>query len=200
MAEVSMSLLAEVEAGKSLADAIAESAGSFPPLLRALALAGERAGKLHEALAQVAECLTEADRLGVEPTSERQFGQLAGSTTVAPAVALASRLLRAAIEADAAELRLTGGTFGGRAEVKLSGTWRVLEEVGRDMFGPLCRRFKLMAQIPYWIAEPAVGSFPFETPEDETWDVAVRTIPEEAGSGQRIDMTLKPRTGRHEPA
>ena len=200
MAETSMSLLMKVEAGKGLAEAIAESSTIFPPLVRAAALAGERAGKLHEALVEAGECLKEAARLGVEPTSERQFGELADNATIAPAVALATRLLVAAIDSDAAELRLIGGVFGGLAEVKLSGTWRVLEEVERDTFGPLCRRFKLLAQIPYWIAEPAVGSFAFETPRGETWDVAVRTLPEEADSGQRINLTLTPRTEHDEPA
>ncbi len=200
MAEISMSLLVKVEAGKALAEAIAESPGVFPPLVRAAALAGERAGKLHEALAEAGECLRDAARLGVQPTSERQFGELAANATVAPAVALAARLLVAAIDSDAAELRLTSSDLGGLAEVKLSGTWRVLEEVQRELFGPLCRRFKLMAQIPYWIAEPAVGTFAFETPRGETWDVAVRTLPGEADSDQRINMTLTPRTERNEPA
>lgn len=200
MAEISMSLLVKVEAGKGLAEAIAESPSVFPPLVRAAALAGERAGNLAEALVEAGDCLREAARLSVEPTSERQFGELAENAAVAPAVALAARLLVAAIDSDGAELRLTGSDFGGLAEVRLSGTWRILEEVERDIFGPLCRRFKLMAQIPYWIAEPAVGTFAFETPHGEMWDVAVRTLPEEADSGQRINMTLTPRTERDEPA
>ena len=46
MAEISMSLLVKVEAGKGLAEAIAESPGVFPPLVRAAALAGAAAGSV----------------------------------------------------------------------------------------------------------------------------------------------------------
>ena len=200
MAEASMSLLVEVETGTSLAEAIAEMSKVFPPLVRAAALAGARAGRLGEALIEAAECLLKAAELGVEPTDERQLAELAESATVAPAVALARRLLVDAIDRDALELRVTGGAQGGVAEVQLSGAWRVLEEVDAELFGPLCRRFKLMAQIPYWITEPAVGTFRFDTPDGRPFEIAVRTIPDEAGAGQTIDMTLTPRIEPHEPA
>ena len=200
MAEVSMSLLAEVESGQTLADGIGAYPEVFPPLVRAAALAGERIGQLPQALLEAASCLERAEEIGVEQTTEERLTELAENAAVAPAVALSRRLLLAAIERDAREMRVTGGRQGGAVEVKLSGAWRVLQEVGPELFGPLCRRLKLMAQIPYWIAEPAVGSIFIKTPDDEGWDVAVRTIPDERGAGQSIDMTLTPRSDRHEPA
>ncbi len=200
MAEVSMSLLAEVEAGQGLAEGIGGYPEVFPPLVRAAVLAGERIGQLPQAFREVAYSLKQADELGVEATPEEMLTELAENVAIAPAVALSRRLLLTAIERDAREMRITGGREGGAVEVKLSGAWQVLQEVGRELFGPLCRRFKLMAEIPYWIAEPAVGSIFIETPEGEGWDVAVRTIPDERGEGQSIDLTLTPRSERHEPA
>lgn len=200
MAEATMSLLAEVESGESLAESIAARGGVFPPLVRAAALAGERIGRLPQALLEVGEALRQGAELGVAPTTKARLSELAADAAISPAVALSRRLLLTAIERGAQEMRVSGGSEGGVVEVKLSGAWQIMEEVGADIFGPLCRRLKLMAEIPYWIAEPAVGTMFIKTPEGEGWDVAVRAIPDEDGGGQTIDMTLTARDKRREPA
>ncbi|MFW5868757.1 MAG: hypothetical protein ACOCX2_13120, partial [Armatimonadota bacterium] len=118
------------------------------------------------------------------------LSELAEQAAPAPAVTVSRRLIDRAIEMGATRIRLTGGSEGGLAEAEVGGRWRELEEIDRGLFGPLCRRVKLMAGIPYWIAEPAVGTIQLTTGEQGEWNVAVQAIPDADGIGQHIEMTL----------
>ncbi|MGC9316915.1 MAG: type II secretion system F family protein [Armatimonadota bacterium] len=193
LAPVTVALETSVQAGDSLAQRVAELDGVFPPLLRAAVLAGEAHGCLADALVAVADCLQVGAELGVASTSRARLAELAEQAAPAPAVVLSRRLLNEAIEQGARRLRVTGGADGGLAEVEVGGTWQRLEEIDAENFGPLCRRIKLMAEIPYWIAEPAVGTIRLSTAERGEWNVAVQAIPDDDGIGQHIDMTLVPR-------
>lgn len=193
LAPVTVALETSVQAGDSLAERVAELDEVFPPLLRAAVLAGEAHGRLADALLGVADCLQSAAELGVAPTSRARLAELAEQSAPAPAVVLSRRLLNEAIDQGARRLRVTGGADGGLAEVEVGGTWQRLEEIDAEIFGPLCRRVKLMAEIPYWISEPAVGTIRLSTAERGEWNVAVQAIPDDDGIGQHIDMTLVPR-------
>lgn len=193
LAPVTVQLESCVQAGDSLAHRIAEMDEVFPPLLRAAALAGEAHERLAEALLAVAECLRQSARLGVARTSRERLAELAEQATPAPAVVLSKQLLTEAVETGARRLRITGGSEGGLVEAEVGGTWQVLEEVDRGQFAPLCRRLKLMAAIPYWISEPAVGTIRLSTADSGDWDVAVQAIPDEDRIGQHIEMTFVPR-------
>jgi hypothetical protein len=198
LAEVSVSLEVEVRGGDSLARCIARRDLVFPALVRSTVLAGDAYERLPEALLGAAGCLERAAAIGVERTGREVLAELAERAAPAPAVETARELLLEAIEMDAREVRVRGGVDGGRVEAELGGAWRVIREVEPDLFGPLCRRFKLMANIPYWIAEPSVGTIHLVTDAVGDWDVAVRAIPGPDGVDQSIDLTLLPRNG--EPA
>ncbi|MGD9495979.1 MAG: type II secretion system F family protein [Armatimonadota bacterium] len=193
LAPVTVSLEISVQAGDSLAQRIAELDEVFPPLVRAAALAGEARGRLAEALVAVAGCLQEQGRLNVSPTSRARLSELAEQAVPAPAVLLSRRLLGRAMELGARRLRITGGVDGGVAQVEVGGHWQHLQEIEPALFGPLCRRIKLMADIPYWIAEPAVGTIRLNAGEEGQWNVTVQAIPDEDGVGQHIEMTLASR-------
>ncbi len=190
LARVSVELQAAVQTGDALGQRIAEFDDIFPPIVRAAALAGEANRRLAEALVAVAECLEQGAALNVSPTSRERLAELAEQAAPAPAVAVSRRLLDRALEMEATRLRLIGGSGGGVAEVEIGGRWQELEEIDRDLFGPLCRRVKLMADIAYWIAEPAVGTIRLDTAERGTVNVAVQVIPDDDGIGQHIEMTL----------
>ncbi len=193
LAPVTVMLETSVQAGDSLAQRIAEIDEVFPPLVRAAALAGEAHGRLGEAMAAVGECLETAAELKVSPTSRARLAELAEEAAPAPAVTLSRRLINETIDRGARRLRLEGGPDGGVAEVEVQGRWEVLEEIDGELFPALCRRVKLLAAIPYWIAEPAVGTIKFKTADRGEWDVAVQALPRENGDRQRIEMTLAPR-------
>ncbi|MGI5817221.1 MAG: type II secretion system F family protein [Armatimonadota bacterium] len=193
LAAVTVELQASVQAGDALGRRIAEFSDVFPPLLRAAALAGEANGRLAEALCAVAECLQQSASLNIPRTSRERLAELAEQAAPAPAVAVSRRLINRAIEMGARRIRLTGGLEGGIAEVEMGGRWQTLDEIDRALFAPLCRRVKLMADIPYWIAEPAVGTIQLSTGEQGDWNVAVQALPEDDGICQHIEMTLMPR-------
>jgi hypothetical protein len=193
LAAVSVSLQASVQAGDSLGQRIAEFDEVFPPIVRAAAIAGQANGRLAEALVAVAGCLRESAALSIPRTSRERLAELAEMAAPTPAVAMSRRLINRAIEMGARRMRLTGGSEGGLAEAEVGGRWQELQEIDRMLFGPLCRRMKLMADIPYWIAEPAVGTMRINTAEQGEWTVAVQAIPDEDGIGQHIEMTLMER-------
>jgi len=196
MAEVTVGIEADVRGGDSLAQCIARHAAVFPPLVRSAALAGEAYQRLADALLSAGECLERAAQLGVRPTDRERLAELAERAAPAPAVEVAREVLLRAIKDGARELRIRGGADGGRVEAELGGAWRVITDVEADLFGPLCRRLKLMANIPYWIAEPSVGTIHLSTDDRGEWDVAVRAIPDPDGVGQSIHMTLMPCGGQ----
>lgn len=193
LAAVTVQLQASVQAGDVLGQRIAELDQVFPPIVRAAALAGDARGRLGEALEAVSECLHQSASLNIPRTSRERLAELAEQAAPAPAVTVSRRLINEAIEMGARRLRLTGGSEGGLAEVEMNGRWQELEELDRALFAPLCRRVKLMADIPYWIAEPAVGTIQLTTTEQGEWNVAVQAIPDDDGIGQHIEMTLMPR-------
>ena len=196
LAAVSVTLQASVQAGDALGQRIAEFSDVFPPILRAAALAGEANGRLAEALVAVGGCLHQSASLNVPRTSRERLAELAEQAAPAPAVTVSRRLINRAIEMGARRIRLTGGSEGGIVDVEIGGCWQELEEIDRALFGPLCRRVKLMADIPYWIAEPSVGTIQLSTTEQGEWTVAVQAIPDEDGIGQHVEMTLMPRDRR----
>jgi type II secretory ATPase GspE/PulE/Tfp pilus assembly ATPase PilB-like protein len=191
LAAVTVQLQAAVQVGDPLGQRIAEMDEVFPPIVRAAALAGEANGRLGEALSAIAECLQESAALDIPPTSRERLAELAEQAAPTPAVAVSRRLIDEAIEMGARRLRLTGGREGGVAEAQVDGRWQRIREVDSTLFAPLCRRVKLMADIAYWIAEPAVGTIQLQT-EQGRWTVAVQAIPDEDGVGQHIEMTLMP--------
>jgi len=195
LAPVSVGLETSVQAGESLARAIANLDEVFPPLVRAAALAGEATGRLPQALVAAAECLREQAALNVAATSRARLAELAEEAAPAPAVLLSRRLLTGAVELGARRLRLSGGAAGGMAEAEVGGHWQRLEAIDAEDFAALCRRIKLMADIPYWIAEPAVGTLRLSTAEHGDWNAAVQAIPDDDGVGQRIELTLLARGG-----
>ena len=196
LAAVTVALQASVQAGDSLGQRIAEFDDVFPPILRAAALAGEANGRLPEALVVVGECLQQSAALNVPRTTRERLAELAEQSAPAPAVAISRRLIIRAIELGARRLRLAGGSEGGVAEVEVCGRWQELQQIDCGLFAPLCRRIKLMADIPYWIAEPSVGTIQFNTAEQGDWTLAVQAIPDEDGIGQHVEMTLMPRDRR----
>jgi len=195
LAELSISLEREVRGGESLAQCLGRHPEVFPALVRSAVLAGEAFERLPEALVSVAGCLERAAQLGVQRTAAERLAELAERTAPSPAVEAARDILLDAIGMGAREVRVHGGAEGGRAEAELGGAWRVIRNVEADLFGPLCRRLKLMANIPYWITEPSVGTMHIADEELGEWDVAVRAIPGADGISQSIDMTLSPRNG-----
>jgi len=190
LAAATVALQTAVQGGDSLARRIAGMHEVFPPVVRAAVLTGEATGRLPEALSAAGDCLAEQARLNVTPTTAARLAELAEQTAPAPAVLLARRLLGRAIELGAPRLRITGGAQGGTAEAEVGGRWEVLEQVEPEVFGALCRRVKLMADIPYWIVEPAVGTIHLNTAEQGTWTLAVQAIPDDDGVGQHIEMTV----------
>jgi len=190
LAAATVALQTAVQGGESLARRIAGMHEVFPPVVRAAVLTGEATGRLPEALIAAGDCLAEQARLNVAPTTAARLAELAEQTAPAPAVLLAQRLLGRAIELGARRLRITGGAQGGVVEAEVGGRWELLEEVAPEVFGALCRRVKLMADIPYWIAEPAVGTIHLSTAEQGTWSLAVQAIPDDDGVGQHIEMTV----------
>lgn len=195
LAAVSVGLEASVQAGESLARAIANLDEVFPPLVRAAVLAGETTGRLDEALIGAAECLREQAALNVASTPRSRLAELAEQATPAPAVVLSRRIMARAVEMGARRVRLSGGAGGGVAEAEVNGQWQRLEDADAEVFAALCRRIKLMADIPYWITEPAVGTMRLSLAEHGVWDVAVQAIPDDDGVGQRIELTLLTREG-----
>lgn len=193
LARITVSLEASVQAGESLATRIAVMDEVFPPLLRAAVLAADANGCVPEALIEVADCLAEASALGVARTPRERLAELAEQEAAAPAVVRARALITRAIEMGAGRLRLIGGADGGVAEAHTGGRWQLIEEIDPGLFAALCRRIKLMAEIPYWIAEPAVGAIRLNTAEQGSWDVTVQAIPDDDGVGQQIEMNLVPR-------
>ena len=192
LAAVTVQLQASVQIGDSLGQRIAELDHIFPPLLRAAALAGEANARLADALVAVAECLTQSAELNVAQTSRERLAELAEEAAPAPAVAVSRELIDDALEMGARRIRLTGGPGGGVAEAEVNGRWQQIREIDPTLFAPLVRRVKLMADIAYWIAEPAVGTMQLST-DAGRWTVAVQAIPEPDGGGQHIEMTLMPR-------
>ncbi|NLO07742.1 MAG: hypothetical protein GX131_18135 [candidate division WS1 bacterium] len=193
LAPVTVSLEISVQAGDSLGQRIAEFGDVFPPLVRAAVLAGEANGRLGDALVAAGECLQQAASLNVTRTTRERLAELAERAAPAPAVIVSRRLLTRAIELGARRLRITGGAEGGVAEAEVGGRWQAMQEIDRVLFGALCRRLKLMADIPYWIAEPAVGTIHLNLDETD-WDIAVQAIPDDDGIGQHVEMALTPRT------
>lgn len=192
LAPVSVGLETSVQAGESLARAIANLDEVFPPLVRAAALAGEATGRLPEALVVAGECLREQAALNVASTPRARLAELAEQAAPAPAVLLSRRLLTRVVELGARRLRLCGGADGGVADAEVGGHWQRLEEIEAEDFAALCRRIKLMADIPYWLAEPAVGTMRLSTAEHGDWNVMVQAIPDDDGVGQRIELMLRP--------
>ncbi len=196
LAPVSVALESSVQAGDSLAHRIARMDDVFPPLLRAAMLAADAHDRIPQALIEVADCLAEAASLGVARTPRERLAELAEQEAAAPAVVRARELIAEAIEIGAGRLRLSGGADGGVAEAHMRGRWQLLEDIDGGLFSALCRRIKLMAEIPYWIAEPAVGTIDLNTAEYGEWTIPVQVIPGGDGGGERIEMTLVPQNSR----
>ena len=190
LAQVTVALESSVQAGESFGGRVVAMHEAFPPLLRAAVLAAEVHDRLPETLIEVANCLSEAAALGVSRTSPERLAELAEQEAAAPAVVRSRTLISEAIEMGASRMRLSGGAGGGLAEAYVGGRWQQLQEIDAGLFSAICRRIKLMADIPYWIAEPAVGTIRLNTAEQGQWDIPVQAIPDDDGVGQQIEMTL----------
>jgi type II secretory ATPase GspE/PulE/Tfp pilus assembly ATPase PilB-like protein len=196
LCDMTLQLREVLRTGGSFSDAVNPHKAHFPRYARICIVAGEHSGDLAGALSLLADALFEHAR--VRPRKTPDFEEkLQGLQREAdqPAVRVAERALQDAIMADAAELHLIPGDEGGFGRVLVSGVWRRVSELSPELFPAVVRRLKAMANIPYWIQEPAMGKITVNH-NDSVWDFAVRAIPVEGTEQGRLEMTL---TARDEP-
>ncbi len=187
LSEVLLPLCKRVRAGETLTDAINDQPEEFPLFVRAAVLAGEHGGRLPQALLGLAECLEQERFLEIRPAA----ADLAEGMQEPPAVALTRELLAAAARASAAELQLA--LQGGQLVVRhrVHGRWEEEQPVDCPEPEAILRRVLMMAGIPYWIRDPAVGTTRVWI-EQRKYEIGVRAIPAETGGWDRLELDLRP--------
>ena len=190
LCEMTLQIRETIRAGGSFSDAVNPHKAFFPRYARVCIVAGEHSGDLAGALSLLAEALVEHSR--VRPRRTPDFEEKLQETqrgAEQPAVRVAERSLHEAIMADAAELHLIPDESGGFVRVLVGGAWRRVSEFSPELFPVVVRRLKAMANIPYWIQEPAMGKITVNY-NDSVWDFAVRAIPVDGTEEGRLEMTL----------
>jgi hypothetical protein len=187
LSETMLPLCRRVRAGKTLAEAMNDQPEEFPLFARAAVLAGEHMGRLPQALQGLAECLEQERFLEIRPAAM----DLAEGMREPPAISLTRELLTAAAREGAAELQLA--LHSGQLVVrhKLHGRWGPEQLVEFAEPEAILRRVLMMAGIPYWIKDPAVGTTRVWI-EQRKYEIGVRAIPAEQGGWDRLELDLRP--------
>ncbi len=187
LSEVLLPLCTRVRAGETLGEAMNEQPEDFPIIARAAVLAGEHMGRLPQALQGLAECLEAERYLEIRPAAM----DLCEGMREPPAIEATREMLAQAAREGAAELQLTAEE--GRVEVrhKLHGRWQEAPAVESPDPEAILRRVLMMAGIPYWIKDPAVGTMRVWI-EQRKYEIGVRAIPAEEGGWESLELSLRP--------
>lgn len=198
LAEVMIPLSARVRMGEPLSEALGRQGEVFSPFFRAAVLAGEHSDRLPEALRGLAEILEAERLLEIRPAAV----SLATGAPESPAVRFTHGLLARAAAHNATELHLAASDEAVTTQMKVHGRWQPeeVEEI-RDPHAVI-RRLLMLADIPYWIREPAVGGLRLWI-EGREYSLGVRAIPRPEGGWERVELDLRPITappGESDPA
>ena len=187
LSEVMLPLCTRVRAGETLAEAMNDQAEEFPLFARAAVLAGEHMGRLPQALLGLAECLEAERYLEIHPASL----ELAEGMREPPAIQLTREILAAAAREGAAELQLTVAGDSLIVRHRLHGRWGPEQALEFPEPEAILRRVLMLAGIPYWIKEPAVGTIRVWL-EQRKYEIGVRALPAEAGGWESLELALRP--------
>lgn len=187
LSEILLPLCKRVRAGETLTDAINDQPEEFPLFMRAAVLAGEHTGRLPQALLGLAQCLEQERFLEIRPAA----ADLAAGMQEPPAVALTRELLATAARESAAELQLAMQSEQLVVRYRVHGRWGEERPVDYPEPEAILRRVLMMAGIPYWIRDPAVGTTRVWI-EQRHYEIGVRAIPAEGGGWERLELNLRP--------
>jgi type II secretory ATPase GspE/PulE/Tfp pilus assembly ATPase PilB-like protein len=189
LAEIMLPLCARVRMGEQLSEALGRQGEIFSPFFRAAVLAGEHADRLPQALRGLAEILEAERLLEVRPAAV----SLATGTPESPPVRFTHDLLARAAAQNATELHLAVSDETLTTQFKKHGRWQPQEvaEIGDPH--AVIRRLLMLADIPYWIREPAVGALRLWI-EGREYSLGVRAIPRSEGGWERVELDLHPIT------
>ena len=187
LSEVMLPLCARVRMGEALSEALARQADAFSSYFQAAILAGEHSDQLPAALWGMAAILESERLLEIHPAAV----SLATGAPEPPAVRYARELLARAAAENASELHLwvSGETL--TSQLKVRGRWQP-EEVS-DEADPhaIIRRMLMLADIPYWIRNAAVGAMRLWI-DGREYNLGVRAIPGPEGGWERLELDLRP--------
>jgi len=187
LAEIMIPLCARVRMGESLSEALGRQGEAFSPYFRAAVLAGEHADAVPEALRGLAQIL-EAERLiEVRPAAV----SLATGAPESPAVRYTHEVLAKATAAQATEVHLAATERAVTSQLKVHGRWQPEESTPMADPHAVVRRLLMLADIPYWIKDPAVGALRLWV-EGREYDLGVRAIPNPEGGWERVELDLRP--------
>lgn len=187
LSEIMLPLCTRVRVGETLAEAMTDQPEGFPLFVRAVVLAAEHARRLPQGLRGLAECL-EAERfLDIRPAAM----DLVGGVEEPPAVRVTREILAQATEQGASEIQLQAQADSVAVSLRLHGRWQPAEPVPAPEPEAVLRRLLMMAGIPYWIKEPAVGTMRVWI-EQRKYEVGVRAIPAEGEGWDRLELSLRP--------
>jgi type II secretory ATPase GspE/PulE/Tfp pilus assembly ATPase PilB-like protein len=187
LAEVMLPLCTRVRVGETLSEAMSDQPEEFTLFMRAVVLAGEHGGQLPRSLRGLAECL-EAERfVEVRPAIK----DLCLGVEEPPAIRLTRELMAQATREDAAEIQIAPleQTLG--VKFKLHGRWAPRDPIEATDPEAVIRRLLMMAGIPYWIKEPAVGTMRLWI-EQRRYEVGVRAFPAADEGWETLEMSLRP--------
>jgi type II secretory ATPase GspE/PulE/Tfp pilus assembly ATPase PilB-like protein len=187
LAEVMLPLCARVRMGEALSEALGRQAEIFPPFFQAAILAGEHSDQVPAALRGLAEILEAERHLEVHPATV----SLATGAPEPPAVRYTRDLLARAGLEGATEVHLSAGEDTISAKFKVRGRWEPAEVMEVTDPHAIMRRLLMLANIPYWIKEPAVGAMRLWI-EGREFNLGVRAIPSPEGGWERLELDLRP--------
>jgi type II secretory ATPase GspE/PulE/Tfp pilus assembly ATPase PilB-like protein len=187
LSEVLLPLCTRVRAGETVAEAMNDQPEEFPLFARVAVLAGEHMGRLPQALQGLADCFERERFMEIRPAAM----DLTEGLKEPPAIQLTREILTAAAREGAGEVQLA--LEEGRLAVrhKLHGRWQATAPVEFSDPEAILRRVLMMAGIPYWIKDPAVGTMRVWI-EQRKYEIGVRALPAEAGGWESLELTLRP--------
>ena len=189
LSEVMLPLCTRVRAGETLAEAMNEQPEDFPLIARAAVLAGEHMGRLPQALQGLAECLEGERFLEIRPATL----DLSEGMKEPPAIEATREMLARAAREGAAELQLSPKEDHVEVRHKVHGRWQEAPPVQFADPEAILRRVLMMAGIPYWIKDPAVGTMRVWI-EQRKYEIGVRALPAEEGGWEVLELSLRPVT------
>jgi hypothetical protein len=187
LGEVMIPLCARVRMGEGLSEALGRQGEDFPAYFQAAIVAGEHTDRLPEALRGFAEVLVAERHLEVHPAAV----SLATGVPEPPAVRYVHDLLGRAGAEGATEVHLEAGADSLSVKFKVRGRWEPAEALEVTDPAAVVRRLLMLADIPYWIKEPAVGAMRLWI-DGREYNLGVRAIPSPEEGWERLELDLRP--------
>lgn len=187
LSEIMLPLCARVRMGEALSEALARQGEAFSAYFQTAVLAGEHSDQLPAALAGLAEILEAERSLEIHPAAV----SLATGAPEPPAVRYTRELLARAAAESATEVHLWVSGDSIVSQLKVRGRWEPEVTSAEPEPHAIIRRMLMLADIPYWIRNPAVGAMRLWI-DGREYNLGVRAIPGAEGGWERLELDLRP--------